>query len=142
MDTNDKLIQQIDLLSATTLEVGVDIGSLQVYFLANMPPQRFNYQQRVGRTGRRGQMYSYSLTFARGRSHDEFYFENPYSITGDKPPQPYLSLDQERIFKRVLAKAILRFAFKKLPIADRGNSVHGEFGDVQSYSKEEITRSN
>lgn len=137
-DEGNRQVKAIDLLSVTTtLEVGVDIGALQAVMLGNMPPQRFNYQQRVGRAGRRGQAYSVILTFCRGRSHDEFYFANPQKITGDAPPTPFLTMGQERIFKRLLAKEILRKAYvdKGIDItSDEKSSVHGEFGSIDSWS--------
>jgi len=137
-DEGNKQVKTIDLLSVTTtLEVGVDIGALQAVMLGNMPPQRFNYQQRVGRAGRRGQAYSVILTFCRGRSHDEFYFANPQKITGDAPPTPFLTMGQERIFRRLLAKEIFRRAYieKEINItSDDKSSVHGEFGSVDSWT--------
>jgi len=137
-DEGNRQVKTIDLLSVTTtLEVGVDIGALQAVMLGNMPPQRFNYQQRVGRAGRRGQAYSVILTFCRGRSHDEFYFANPQKITGDAPPTPFLTMGQERIFKRLLAKEILRRAYVETNIditSDNKSSVHGEFGSVESWT--------
>lgn len=139
------IAREIDLLSVTTtLEVGVDIGALQAIMLGNMPPQRFNYQQRVGRAGRRKQAYSIALTFCRGRSHDEHYFNNPAEITGDPPPTPVLSMDQPRIIKRIFNKFILSEAFRNAGLARAGESksTHGELGIPGNweYNQTHLTR--
>ncbi|SPT60532.1 DEAD/DEAH box helicase [Actinomadura madurae] len=133
----------IDLLSVTTtMEAGVDIGALSAVVLGNMPPTRFNYQQRIGRAGRRGNPVAIALTVCRGRSHDEYYFDQPDRITNDPTPKPYLAVDRREIFGRSLRAEVLRLAVPDIEKATRDGgadftltiNVHGAFGLVAEWT--------
>ena len=138
-EKDSQRVNGVDLLSVTTtMEAGVDIGGLDSVMMANMPPRRFNYQQRVGRAGRRGAGVALAVTFCRGRSHDDYYYQRPEQITGDPPPSPYVDMSSDTIIRRVFVKEILRIVFRQIGAGgEEGfrDSVHGEFGATGDWQQ-------
>lgn len=92
---------EINLLAcSTTMEMGVDIGSVEAVLNTNVPPSIANYRQRVGRAGRRGQSFSTSLTLARNTPLDREAFRKPIDYLKRELRAPLVKLDSTRIVQR------------------------------------------
>ena len=99
---------RINLLNcSTTMEMGVDIQDVQIVVNLNVPPSVSNYRQRIGRAGRRGEAWAFSMTYCRDLPLDRIIFDDPMRLLSAQVTTPAVNLNSLSLVIRHVHAALL-----------------------------------
>lgn len=106
------------LVATSTLEMGIDIGDLNIAFNASIPPETSNYLQRVGRAGRSSGT-SLIVNLAGRDEHDQYYFEDTMEMMqGDiRTPSCYLGA------KDILRRHFMAYCFDSWALSSPNSNI-------------------
>lgn len=103
------------LYCSPTMELGVDIASLNTVYMRNVPPTPANYAQRAGRAGRSGQP-AFVITYCAALSpHDQYFFQDPRRMVHGEVSPPTLDLANEDLVESHLYASWLAETRRALP---------------------------
>jgi len=125
------------LVCTPTLELGVDIGKLEIALMRNVPPTPANYAQRAGRAGRRHRI-AVVFTYCRGSNHDRYFFGDPAGMIAGEIRVPAFSMRNEPLIRKHVHSAILTALREAVTEAERQqlDAVFPSF--VHSYFADEL----
>lgn len=97
------------LYCSPTMELGIDISSLNIVHMRNVPPSPANYAQRSGRAGRSGQSALVFTYASKLSSHDKNYFANPVKMVAGVVQAPRIDLSNEELIRSHVNATVLSF---------------------------------
>ena len=100
------------LACSTTMEMGVDIGSLEMVSMTNIPPDPANYKQRAGRAGRAKQNKSVCVTTCASDAIGLSVLSDPRNNLLCRPCRiPTADLQSPQVIQRHINSFLYRSAF-------------------------------
>ena len=87
------------LVATSTLEMGIDIGSLNTAYNNSVPPLPSNFLQRIGRAGRASGS-ALIINFSQNKQHDLYYYQEPMDMMAGEVSTPGCYLEAKEILRR------------------------------------------
>ena len=97
------------LACSTTMEMGVDLGDLELVMMTSVPPMPSNYKQRAGRSGRRGQVRSACVTLCGSDAVGIRTLLNPMeNVIMRSVNSPTVDLNSAQVIQRHINSFLIR----------------------------------
>ena len=98
------------LACSTTMEMGVNLGSLEAVMLSSVPPQPANYKQRSGRSGRNDKVKSVCLTLCGSDAIGLRTYYSPLEQIINRPVEvPSIDLMSPQVIQRHVNSFLVRY---------------------------------
>ena len=126
------------LACSTTMEMGVDLGNLEVVMLQSVPPQPSNYKQRAGRSGRNNKVRSVCITLCSSDAIGLRTLYNPLESIINRPVAvPKIDLMSPQVIQRHVNSFLIRH-FGVFGQGSKGGSLNQKVVDF--YTPFEISK--
>jgi superfamily II DNA/RNA helicase/very-short-patch-repair endonuclease len=112
IDREEKFNEAVELSAlycSPTMELGIDISSLNIVHMRNVPPSPANYAQRSGRAGRSGQSALVFTYASKVSPHDKHYISNPVKMVAGVVQAPRIDLTNEELIRSHINATVLSF---------------------------------